>query len=343
MIFVIKIGSNVLSTEGGDFDISFISSIAEDIKTLQKEHIKFLIVSSGAVMAGKKILNIKGDSILSRQILASVGQSRLMSLYDNIFSNYNLTISQILITSDIFTNQNMFSNAQRTIEGLLDHNIIPIINENDAIATEELIFGDNDFLSVYVSYISKASKLVIFSTAGGLYTKDGKTLIREVSDFEEAFKEVNPSKSTFGSGGMLSKLQASMMASNIGIEVFITSKSQRLIDIYTDKAIGTKIPPKQNSKLKPKDLIKLAQYSKGIIYIDEGAKKALLNRKALLAIGIKGFDGVFKKGDIVSISDEQGIMIGKGKVQYDSKELKNIIGKKNKEVIKTDDIYIIHI
>lgn len=341
MVFVIKIGSNVLSTEGGDFDISFLSSIAEDIKTLQKQGIKFVIVSSGAVMAGKKILNIHTDSILSRQILASVGQSRLMSLYDSIFSNYSLVISQILITSDVFTNQNMFSNAQRTIEGLLKYNIIPIINENDAIATEELIFGDNDFLSVYVSYISKASKLVIFSTAGGLYTKDGKTLISEVKDFEEAFKQVNPTKSTFGSGGMLSKLQASMMASKIGVEVFITSKSQKLIDIYNNEALGTKIPASSNTKLKPKDIIKLAQYSKGIIYVDEGAKKAISNRKALLAIGIKGFDGVFKKGDIVSIVDEQQILVGKGKIQYDSKELKNIIGKKNKEVIKTDDIYTI--
>ncbi len=341
MVFVIKIGSNVLSTEGGDFDLSFLSSLAEDIKTLQKHGIKFVIVSSGAVMAGRKILNIQKDSILSRQILASIGQSRLMSLYDNIFSNYNLIISQILITSDVFTNQNMFLNAQRTIEGLLGYNAIPIINENDAIATEELIFGDNDFLSVYVSYISKASKLIIFSTAGGLYTKDGSTLIEQIDDFEEAFKQVNPTKSTFGSGGMLSKLQASMMASKLGIEVFITSKSQKLIDIYNDKAMGTKLPPSKNPKLKPKDIIKLAQYSKGIIYIDKGAKEAISNRKALLAIGLRGFDGVFKKGDIVSIVDEQNIMVGKGKIQYDSKELKNIIGKKNKEVIKTDDIYII--
>ena len=341
MIFVIKIGSNVLSTEEGDFDLSFLSSLAEDIKTLQKNNVKFLIVSSGAVMAGRKILNIQKDSILSRQVLASVGQSRLMSLYDSIFSNYGLVISQILITSDVFTNQNMFLNAERTIEGLLEYNIIPIINENDAIATEELIFGDNDFLSVYVSYISKATKLIIFSTAGGLYTKDGKTLIEKVEDFDKAFSEVNPTKSTFGSGGMMSKLQASMMASKLGIEVFITSKSQRIIDIYQDKATGTKIPAFKNPKLKLKDITKLAQYPKGIIYIDEGAKKAISNRKALLAIGIKGFDGVFKKGDIVSIVDEQNIMVGKGKIQYDSKELKNIIGKKNKEVIKTDDIYII--
>ncbi|GAB6078702.1 glutamate 5-kinase [Hydrogenobaculum acidophilum] len=341
MVFIIKIGSNVLSTAEGDFDVSFLASIAEDIKTLQKNDTKFLIVSSGAIMAGKKILNIQKDSILSRQILASVGQSRLMSLYDSIFSNYNLTISQILITSDVFTNQNMFSNAQRTIEGLLEYNIIPIINENDAIATEELIFGDNDFLSVYVSYISKATKLIIFSTAGGLYTKDGKTLITKIEDFDEAFRQVNPTKSTFGSGGMLSKLQASMMASKLGVEVFITSKNQRLIDIYNDRALGTKVQAFKNPKIKPKDIVKLAQYPKGIIYVDEGAKKAISNRKALLAIGIIGYDGIFKKGDIVSIVDEQNIMVGKGKVQYDSKELKNIIGKKNKEVIKTDDIYTI--
>ncbi len=341
MIFTIKIGSNVLATKGGDFDISFLSSLAEDIKTLQKQGLKFIIVSSGAVMAGRKCLNISPDSILSRQILASVGQSRLMSLYDNIFSNYNLTISQMLLTSDIFTKSDMFLNAKQTLIGLLKNNAIPIINENDAVATEELIFGDNDFLSVYVSYMGGASKLIIFSTAGGLYTKDGTTLIEYVENFEKALENVNPSKSTFGSGGMLSKLQASILASKIGIEVFIASKSQKLTDIYDKKAIGTKILPLENSKLRLKDLSALASYSKGIIYVDEGAKKALLSRKALLAIGIKSFDGNFKKGDIVSILDTQNILIGKGKVQYSSKELKNIIGTKNKEVIKTDDVYVI--
>lgn len=341
MIIVIKIGSNILSTKEGDFDLGFLSSLAEDIKILKSKNIKFIIISSGAVMAGIKTLNINPDTILSKQILASVGQSRLMALYDNIFSNYELRVGQVLLTSDIFTKQNMFLNAQQTLFGLLRAGVIPIINENDAIATEELVFGDNDFLSVYVSYMVKASRLIIFSTAGGLFSKDYTKLIEEVSDFQKAFENINPSKSTFGSGGMLSKLQASMIASKLGIDVFITSKHYRLKDIHENKAIGTKINASQNSHNKLKDIMTLASHPKGIIYVDEGAKKALLNRKALLAIGIKRFDGIFRKGDIVSISDEQEFIIGKGKINYSSSELKSIIGTKNKEVIKTDNIHLI--
>ncbi len=341
MIVTIKIGSNILSTKEGDFDISFLSSLAEDIKSLKQKGFKFIIVSSGAVMAGIKRLNISPETILSKQILASVGQSRLMALYDSIFLNYGLNVGQILLTSDIFTKSHMFLNAKQTLIGLLESDIIPIINENDVIATEELVFGDNDFLSAYVSYMASSSKLIIFSTAGGLFTKDGSNLINEVSNFEEALKQVNPSKSTFGSGGMLSKLQASMIASKLGVEVFITSKAYKLKDILDQKAMGSTVPASSKPKKNLKDVMMLASHPKGIIYIDEGAKKALLNRKALLAIGIKGFDGIFKKGDIVNISDEQNFIIGKGRVEYSSSELKSIIGSKNKEVIKTDYIQLI--
>lgn len=345
MIIGIKVGSNVLSTEEGDLDLGFLSSLAKDIKHLSKEF-SFFIVSSGAVMVGTKKLGLSNTSkktLIDRQIFASIGQSVLMGIYDNIFSNYGLRVGQVLLTTDIFENKNRFATASNTLKEMINRKIVPIINENDAVATEELIFGDNDFLSVFVSYMVYAKKLIIISSSNGLLDDNGN-VIREIENVDDFFKYIKPSKSSFGSGGMKSKLEAAKIASLLGIDTYLSSKNISIIDILRGTNVFTHIKSFKNPIKNIKKVLSLATRPKGIIYVDKGAKEALLKRKSLLAVGVRYFEGTFEKGDIVNIvfeSDKENSLIAKGRVNISSVDLSKKIGIKDIEVIHADNIVLL--
>ncbi len=332
---LVKIGSNLLQTEGGDIDLRFISSLAEGVKELRTKGHEVIIVSSGAVLCGIKRLGISGKpfELSVKQGVSAVGQAYLMHLYDTVFSNYGLVVGQVLLTSDIFKakNENRFKNAKNTMESMLGMGIVPVINENDAVAVSELVFGDNDFLSVYVSYMMNVNLLVILSSAGGLRDDEGR-IVMEVEDIDKAFSLVKDTGSSFGTGGMRSKLEASRLASVLNIPVIITGKEESLSSILYGNYTGTYIKPSERRLRNKQKFIAMLEEPDGILVVDDGAVKALREGKSLLPAGVVSVDGVFSEGSIVSILDTSGKLVGKGKVNFSSDTIKSIKGMKGYEV-----------
>ena len=348
---VIKIGSQLLEKDN-DIDTEFISDLARQISLLKDKEI--IIVSSGAVLAGVKKLKLpsRPKNITEKQAVASVGQAYLMQIYDKFFSEYNLIIGQVLLTIEGLQERKRYLYAKETLNKLIEFNVVPIINENDAIAVEEIVFGDNDFLAAHVSLLTDANLLIILSTAGGLYTDDPSNpdakLIEEIkADVDEALNFAKSSKSKFGSGGMRSKLEAAKIATQHSIPVIIAPKKKDIIvDILSGNKIGTFIHPhKAKKSSSKKSWLELLSYPKGKLIVDAGAEKALKAGKSLLPSGIKEVEGIFNQKDVVAIANEEGNIIGKGIVNLGYKEIKKIKGlkkEKAKEILGKDVEEVIH-
>ncbi len=337
---VIKIGSQLLE-KNRDIDRDFISDLAKQVSTLKKEGKNVLIVSSGAVLAGIKKLKLKEKprTLTEKQAVASVGQAYLMEIYDSNFSKEEINIGQILLTIEGLRERKRYVLAKNTIEKLLEYGVVPIINENDTVAVEEIVFGDNDFLAAHVSVLSGADLLIILSTAGGLYTgepgEEGSHLIKEIKNIDEALTFAKASKSKFGTGGMRSKLEAAKIAVSHSIPVFIAPKKENVIlDIISGKDIGSFIFPESRKKRLKKSWLLTLSAPKGKIIVDKGAEEALKKGKSLLPAGIKDVEGIFSKNDVVAVENTEGRIIGKGIANYSYKEIKKIKGLKSDEVEK---------
>ncbi len=348
MRVLIKIGSNLLQTEDGDIDLRFVSSLAQGVKALKSQGHQVVIVSSGAVLCGVKRMNLpeKPEELSMKQTVSAVGQAYLMHIYDTVFSNYGLVVGQVLLTSDIFKkrNENRFVNAKATLESMLSLGIVPVINENDAVAVSELVFGDNDFLSVYVSYMLEVSLLIMLSTAGGLRDKEGK-VVKEVENIDDALKLVRDSGSSFGTGGMRSKLEAAKLASLLGIPLVIAGKEENLLAILEGKHSGTYVKPSEKKLRNKQKVIAMLEEPEGIIFIDPGAVEALRRGCSLLPAGVVRVEGIFPQGSVVNIADESGRFVGRGKVNFSSEVVKSIKGLKGyqvKEKLKTTKEEVIH-
>ncbi|MCS7284659.1 MAG: glutamate 5-kinase, partial [Hydrogenobacter thermophilus] len=199
MRIVLKLGSNLIQTQEGDIDLSFLSKLAREIKIIKEQGDEVMLVSSGAVLCGAKKLGIKEKpkNLVLKQALAGVGQAYLMHIYDVVFSNYGLIPAQVLLTSDVFKERAKFYNSKNAIEEMMRLGAIPVINENDTVAVSELVFGDNDFLAVHTAFMMDAQLLVILSTAGGLRDQQDK-IVPYVEDIEKAFALVRGVNSEFG-------------------------------------------------------------------------------------------------------------------------------------------------
>jgi len=344
---VIKIGSQLLAGKD-DIDTDFIKNLSYQVKSLKEKNIDVLVVSSGAVLAGIKKLKLKRrpKSITDKQAISAVGQAYLIQLYDKIFSKDELTIGQILLTTEGLKDRKRYNYARNTINRLLELGVVPIINENDTVAVEEIVFGDNDFLAAHVAVLTASDLLIILSTAGGVYTKDPNSpdskLIQEIKDINEALKFAGSSKSEFGTGGMRSKLEASEIAVSHGIPVVIAPKKENIIlNILKGNIEGTFIHKQSKKYTGKKSWIALLSEVKGKVKVDKGAEKALKNGKSLLPAGIKEVEGIFSKGETVAIENEKGVIIGKGISEYTFEDLKEVVGKRNqKEAIHADNIVI---
>ncbi len=337
---VIKIGSQLLE-KNNNIDLEFIQNLSQQIEKIKKERKDILIVSSGAVLAGVKKLKLKEKpkTVTEKQAVAAVGQAYLMQIYDNYFSKNHLNIGQVLLTIEGLRERRRYVLAKNTLEKLLELDVVPIINENDTVAVEEIVFGDNDFLAAHVSVLTNADLLIILSTAGGLYTSDPSDnkaeLIKEIKDIDEALKFAKASKSKFGTGGMRSKLEAAKIATSHSIPVIIAPKMNNiLLKLLEGEKIGSFIYPEKKKKSLKKSWLLTLSAPKGKIIIDEGAEKALREGKSLLPAGIKEVEGIFNKKDVVAIENTSGKIIGKGIANYSYKELKKIKGKKSSDVEK---------
>ena len=342
-IIVIKIGSSLLVDENKKIRKKWLSSFAKDIQELISKNKKIIIVSSGAIALGciKMNYNKKNLKLDKSQAIASIGQIELMNLFSNTFSKYKLNISQILLTLEDTEERRRSLNAKRTFENLFDLNFIPIVNENDTIATTEIKYGDNDRLASRVAQITNADTLVLLSDVDGLYTKNPKTfkdakIIKKVENFNEDLKNLNiKGNNEFGSGGMNTKIEAAKVCQLSGCDMIIANGLYlNPIDKIIRKNNCTLFVSKVSKLDARKKWIISSISPKGELIIDEGAKKALKNGNSLLAAGIKKVTGKFNKGDHIKIIDKTNKECARGLSSFSSREIEKILGHHSKEIEK---------
>jgi glutamate 5-kinase len=340
---VIKIGSNILTDRKGGLNQRRIRLIAKEVSSICSSGNDIIIVSSGAVAAGLKKLGLKEKpkEIRLKQAVASIGQSSLMWSYEKEFRKFGKKVAQILLTREDFSDRIRYLNAKNTISTLLSYGVIPVINENDTVATEEIRFGDNDQLAALVAALIEAERLIILSDVDGLYPADPKKnpevkiipIIKEITPEVEAM--AGGEGSAIGTGGMYSKVLAAKKATSFGIRVNIISgkKSGLITSLLKGKQKGTEFLPNPKKISSKKGWIAYAVKPKGELKIDDGAVKAILKLgKSLLPSGISEVVGRFDIGDAVYILDKEGNKIAKGLVNYSSEDIEKIKGKKTSEI-----------
>ena len=342
-IIVIKIGSSLLVDNNKKIRKKWLSSFAKDIQKLKDKNQKIVIVSSGAIALECKKMNFNKKSIKldKSQAIASIGQIELMNLFSQTFAKFKLNISQILLTLEDTEERRRSLNAKRTFENLFDLGFIPIVNENDTIATTEIKYGDNDRLASRVAQITNADTLILFSDVDGLYTKNPKVfkdakLIKKVNNLKKDLKQINiKGVNEYGSGGMQTKIEAAQICQLAGCNMVIANGLyNNPISKIIEKNNCTWFNPKVSKLAARKKWIISSVAPKGVIIIDEGAKKALRSGKSLLAAGIKRISGNFKKGDHVKILDKKNIECARGLSSFTSGEIIKIIGHHSNEIEK---------
>ena len=342
-IIVIKIGSSLLVNNQKKIRKKWLLSFAKDIQKLKSNNKKIVIVSSGAIALGCKKMNIKKENLKldKSQAIASVGQIELMNLFSHTFSKFKLNISQVLLTLDDTEERRRSINAKRTFENLFQLDYIPIVNENDTIATSEIKYGDNDRLASRVAQITNADTLILLSDVDGLFTKNPKIfkdaqLVKKVTDLKKDIENVYIKGMTkLGKGGMNTKIEAAKICNLSGCNMIIAN------GLYSNPI--NKIEKENNctwfiskiSKLHArKKWIISSIFPKGELVIDDGAKKALLNGKSLLAAGIKKVSGKFNKGDHIKILDVKRKEFARGLSSFSSEEVYKIMGCHSNEIQK---------
>jgi glutamate 5-kinase len=342
-IIVIKIGSSLLVDNNKKIRKKWLSSFAKDIKKLKDKNQKVVIVSSGAIALGCKKMNINKKTIKldKSQAIASIGQIELMNLFSQTFTKYKLNISQILLTLEDTEERRRSLNAKRTFENLFDLGFIPIVNENDTIATSEIKYGDNDRLASRVAQITDADTLILLSDVDGLYTKNPKIykdaeLIKNVNNFKKDLKEINiKGVNEYGSGGMHTKIEAAKVCQLAGCNMVIANGlGFNPISKISDKNNCTWFHSKVSKLDARKKWIISSIAPKGAIIIDDGAKKALRSGKSLLAAGIKKISGKFNKGDHVKILDKKNNECARGLSSFTSDEIVKIMGNHSNQIEK---------
>ena len=337
-IIVLKLGSSTVVDTKGKFKKKWITSLIKDIKSYGKKK-SFVIVSSGAIALGQKYLKIKNKKIKLEmsQAIAAVGQIHLASEFQKLFEKYKMKTGQILISPDDTEQRRRALNVRRTFDNLFKLNAIPIVNENDTTATAEIKYGDNDRLAARVAQIIGADTLVILSDVDGLYDKSKKKkIVSRVDKIDEKINSlIDNKKNNYGSGGILTKLDAAKICMNSGCHMFLASgKKDNPIKNMIKNKIYTHFAPKISSLDAKKKWIIGSLNSSGIIYIDQGASRALNNGKSLLAAGIIKIKGSFNKGENVLVVDQNDRHLARGLASFNSEEIDKIKGKQSKEIEK---------
>ena len=354
---VVKVGTSTLTNEDGNLNIEKIKKIVSELSNLSNKGYDVVLVTSGAVGAGMGKLNMteRPKTLSEKQALASVGQVALTHLYQLLFQEYGKIIGQILLTRGDFSDRRRYLNARNVCNTLLKNKIIPVINENDAVVSNELKVGDNDTLSALVSGLIDADLLIILSDVQGLYNKNPQkyedaNLIEIVGKIDDDIKKTAGGEgSKFGTGGMITKIIAAEMATKIGTNMVIASGDdpKNISRIVEKENIGT-LFTKKNKKISSKKYwLAYGTNKKGLLTIDEGAEKALFKGKSLLPVGIKSFEGDFDKGTVVKIMNMKNENIATGISNYSSDEIALIKGHRSEDIEKIlghkyDDV-VVHI
>jgi glutamate 5-kinase len=361
---VIKIGSQILSSQAG-IEEGRVKGLVRDLARLHDQKRDLIVVSSGAVAAGMTRLGVKErpKTIPQKQALAAVGQIKLMALYERHFSRFEKNVAQVLLTHEDLANRQRYLNAKHTFQTLLEASIIPIVNENDTVAVEEMKFGDNDHLSSLVATLLEADLLVILSDVQGVYDRDPRVhanaqRIPLITDIKGTAPTISAgSASEFGTGGIVTKLEAAERAAAAGIPTLITSGLQveALSHVFDATAeSGTLVIPDENRLTIRKHWIAYNLKPAGEIVVDQGAYDAVVQRgKSLLPSGLKEIHGSFGVGECVRCLDPRGREFARGLVNYNAQELNQIKGlhtskidkvlgyKAYDEIIHRDDLAIL--
>ena len=341
---VVKIGTSSLTQPSGKIAIATIASLVETLSQLRSLGHRVVLVSSGAVGVGCARLNLseRPRRMALKQAVAAVGQGRLMRIYDDLFSSLQQPIAQILLTRRELVERNTYVNASNTFRELLGLGVIAIVNENDTIAVDELKFGDNDTLSALVASLVKADWLFLLTDVDRMYSADPKTVpdarpIELVSsaEFDRLQIDAGSSGSQWGTGGMATKLAAARIATSTGVRTVITQgkQPQNILKILQGQSIGTQFEPQPQADNARKRWISYGLIPMGKLYLDSGAVKAITDGgKSLLPAGIVAVEGEFSTSDAVLLCDKKGIELGRGLVNYNSREIKQIKGHHSAEI-----------
>jgi len=339
---VIKIGSGIIANFYMNPRTSRFQSVIKQIGQMQKKGIEVILVSSGSIVLGlgETKQGIRPSDVASLQALAAIGQNVLMRTYSELFKKNKLRCAQVLLTWDDFDNRLRYNNAHNTIDKILGYGVIPIINENDTISTDEIKFGDNDRLSALVASLIHADLLIMLSDVDGLYeVKNGKKKIFE--EIREITKEIEglakgTARKNVSKGGMITKLEAVKIATHAKIPCIIANGETPnvLTDILKGKRIGTFFVEKEEKLLSRRHWISFGAKPKGKVIVDNGAKEALLKGgKSLLLPGVVKWEGHFKKEDVVMVSSEEGKEIARGIINYSIDDLHKIEDRKQKQEV----------
>ncbi|WEM41693.1 glutamate 5-kinase [Photobacterium sp. DA100] len=340
---VVKLGTSVLTGGTLKLDRAHMVELVRQCAQLRRQGHKVIIVTSGAIAAGREHLGYPElpKNMASKQLLAAVGQSRLIQEWESLFGIYGLHVGQMLLTRADLDDRERYLNARDMIVALLDNGIIPVVNENDAVATTEIKVGDNDNLSALVGILAGADKLLLLTDQPGLFTADPRNnpeaeLIREVHTIDETLRKIaGGSVGGLGTGGMATKLQAADVARRAGIEVIIAAGSRPdvVADLAQGTSVGTRFLPLESPLESRKRWILAGPPPAGDIVIDQGAAAAVqLRGSSLLSKGISEVKGEFERGEVARIFNTQGELLARGISRYSSKDLAKIAGKHSQDI-----------
>ena len=340
---VLKLGSSVLTKGTARLNRQRMLELVQQVAELHEGGYEIIVVSSGAQSAGREQLGFPdlGKSVPAKQMLSAVGQSQLMRVYQDLFDIFGIIAAQILLTRDDLSHRVRYLNARDTLDTLIEQKIIPVVNENDTIATEEIRVGDNDNLSALVASVVDADLLIILTDQPGILTDDPRknpqaALIQNISQIsEELFELAGGAGSSIGTGGMITKIQAAQIASRSGVRTIIASGSEKdvLRRLVAGEKIGTLIEAASDRSDSRKRWL-LTDRTQGAVVVDEGAAKVLLQGGAsLLPVGIRDVQGEFERGATLTVLSPDGCEIAHGMSNYRSDDLRQICGLRSNEIV----------
>lgn len=334
--WVVKIGSSLLTNDGQGLDVKRIAQWTAQMAEIRHAGVEILLVSSGAVAAGMNRLDwhSRPDEMAQLQAAAAVGQTKLVQTYEDLFQKFDLHTAQILLTHEDLSDRKRYLNARNTLRALLALPVIPIVNENDTVTTDEIRFGDNDTLGALVANLIEAETLVLLTDQDGLYDADPRKastarLITEAKANDPSLAEVAGDGGSLGRGGMVTKVRAARLAARSGTGTIIAGgrNDNVLSRIFHGEQVGTRLAPDMAPLAARKQWLAGHLQMRGELVIDAGAHKALEEQgKSLLAVGVKSVTGNFQRGECVAVKTERGKLIGRGLVNYDIADAKKILG-----------------
>ncbi len=341
----IKVGSNVLTRLDGTLDVTRMSHLVDQVVFLHKRGIDVVLISSGAVASGRSEYKVekKLDSVSQRQLYSALGQVKLLHRYYELFREQGIYVGQVLTMKESFATRRHYLNQKNCIETMLDHGIIPIVNENDTVSITELMFTDNDELSGLIASMVNADALIILSNIDGIYngspSDPSSSVIREIEPGCDLSAYIQSSKSSFGRGGMLTKTTIASKVASEGIQVIIANgkRDHILLSLLDDEnTVCTRFKPFEGEVSNFKKWLAHSEgFAKGALYVNQRAVSILQGEKAasLLPVGVCKVEGSFEKDDIVRIMAESGEQIGVGRITVDTKEAIELMGKHGQKAL----------